>query len=577
MYYCNINGFKSKQISIREIVSKLQPKVIVFCETKLPSGQALKKLFPEYEICARSTKTGKCGVAIGIKLQTFKSVLDVTSTDLQDIVAVRISMETCTVRVILGYAPQETETVEVRENFFTEMEIEVAKCKMEDEIPLVIGDLNAKIEWNDNKIIAITPNGRLLKNMVESHELEVINFSQVCTGKWTHVIRTTGASSVLDYVITSSELRKSIEELVIDEERVFCPFSIKKGKLPQFSDHNAFIMKMTIEHSKKKMQPEVSWMITPNGLNEFKQLTKYNLREIDANTTQKRYNMLEKNIHDAMNQCFKKRKNKEIPALQKDFYKKYKTITAFSKKGKAQREVAKTYLQEIIKLNAEATASIRYQKVVNTIEKLTINHSFSPDSFWKLCKKAKKQTMMCTSIETEEGIELFGEDIIRNAYKDEFAHRLRRREIIPDLKNYELRTEQVCELKLREARVTKEPDYTMEELEKVLSKLKRGKSSGRDKIPPEVFMESGSKLLNQILQFLNHMKRAGDMVKQWTEVQVTPMYKNKGKRKRLVNQRGIFLKQVLSKIFERQFPSWWKTRPKPSRPNVSHAGSYRPL
>ena len=123
MYYCNINGFKSKQTSIREIVNKLQPKVIVFCETKLQSGQALKKEFPEYEICARSTKIGKCGVAIGVKLQTFKSVLDVTSTNLQDIVAVRISMEACNVRVILGYAPQETEKIDIRENGNRQMQI----------------------------------------------------------------------------------------------------------------------------------------------------------------------------------------------------------------------------------------------------------------------------------------------------------------------------------------------------------------------------------------------------------------------------------------------------------------------
>ena len=41
------------------------------------------------------------------------------------------------------------------------------------------------------------------------------------------------------------------------------------------------------------------------------------------------------------------------------------------------------------------------------------------------------------------------------------------------------------------------------------------------------------------------------MPKQWNEVGVSPIYKNKGHKKDLVNQRGLFLTQVLSKIFER--------------------------
>ena len=550
IYYCNVNGFKSKQISIRNIIDKIQPKVIVFNETKLPSGIAMKKLLPEYEVCVRNTKTGKCGVAICVKLQTFKSVLDVTSTNLQDILAVRIEMESCSVRVILGYAPQETEKVDVRENFFTELEIEIAKCNQEDELPLILGDFNAKIETNDNKIKAITSNGKLLTNVISSHSLDVLNFSPKCTGKWTHVIRTTGASSVLDYALTSSELSKHIKELIIDEECVFCPFSVKK-KEQQFSDHNAFIIKMVIEHSKKIVPPQSSWKITPEGLEKFHDHTNSHLlRGLDENTTtQKMYNMLERNIYESMDKCFKKRTVKKIPPLRKDFYQIYKKITTFGRKGKAQRMVAKTYIQEIHKLNAEATTAIRNEHVINTIRKLTVNDSFSPDSFWKLCKQSRKQNMMSTSIETEDGTELYGNELIQNAYRDEFKHRLRKREIIPELKNFEMRSEQICKLKLMESKLVREPDYTTKELISVMSKLKYGKSSGRDKIPPDVYKSSGTQLTQQILQVINKMKNEVNIASQWNNVQVSTLYKNKGKKKQLVNQRGIFLKQVLSKIF----------------------------
>ena len=52
-----------------------------------------------------------------------------------------------------------------------------------------------------------------------------------------------------------------------------------------------------------------------------------------------------------------------------------------------------------------------------------------------------------------------------------------------------------------------------------------------------------------VLNLLNGIKEENGMPRQWTQVQVSPIYKNKGKRKQLVNQRGLFLKQVLSKIY----------------------------
>ena len=45
----------------------------------------------------------------------------------EDIIVVRVEMAKEVIRIILGYAPQETEKSEIREEFFTELEIEIAK------------------------------------------------------------------------------------------------------------------------------------------------------------------------------------------------------------------------------------------------------------------------------------------------------------------------------------------------------------------------------------------------------------------------------------------------------------------
>ena len=116
---------------------------------------------------------------------------------------------------------------------------------------LLIGDMNAKAESHQGVMNAKSSNGKLLIEMVKNEELEVLNWDERCRGKWTHVIRTTEASSVLDYALVCRDLAKCIKEVIIDEECLFCPFGIRRKNgvaTPQYSDHNAMI----ITHSQRR-------------------------------------------------------------------------------------------------------------------------------------------------------------------------------------------------------------------------------------------------------------------------------------------------------------------------------------
>ena len=89
---------------------------MVLCETKLPSDQVIKNILPGFEINSRPTKSGQNGLAIGVKSQTFNSVLDVTSSSHNSILVTRIEMNNIAIRIILGYAPQETDIIDTREH-----------------------------------------------------------------------------------------------------------------------------------------------------------------------------------------------------------------------------------------------------------------------------------------------------------------------------------------------------------------------------------------------------------------------------------------------------------------------------
>ena len=551
VYYCNLNGIKSKQVSLQQLINQLDPKIIALCETKLGDDKLLRKLLPNYSINSRPNKTGKSGIALAIKSQTFNSVLEVTSTPHKDILVVRVGMDATSLRMILVYAPQETDDVETRENFFTELEIEVINCKMNGDFPIVLGDLNAKIEQNDKRVVPLSANGKLLKGIVENQQLTVLNFAENCTGKWTHVIRTTGKSSVLDYVMIGNEAYLYVKEVTIDEDCVFCPFATKKNKI-QYSDHNAIITTLSVSHTRKKPQHRQSWRITEEGLKDFAEscLDLPTLNHISD--TKEKYNLFEKSIHNKMDQCFHRHKPKRqlnLPGPHKTIYKQ---AMAFAKQGKAQRKVARVYIQAMVKVNTERAAFQTRENVKNTLQDLTINNTFSPNKFWNLCKKSRgKGADMGTSIVSDSGVEIFGDEMILGAYKDEFQHRLRQREIIPELQNYQERRKLLCDYYVEEAKLVKQEPYSSDELAKAKLKLKKKKATGLDSIPAEIYLTENENLDNLVLHILNSIKDAHVIPDQWTNVIISTLYKNKGSKKMLINYRGIFLKQVLSKIFER--------------------------
>ena len=85
-------------------------------------------------------------------------------------------------RLILGYGFQEKRT-----RFFIEIENQIEKC-IADGIPFLwIGDCNGKLGSDiiTDDINNLTPNGALIKDIVDRKNLKVINGSTKCTGKWT--------------------------------------------------------------------------------------------------------------------------------------------------------------------------------------------------------------------------------------------------------------------------------------------------------------------------------------------------------------------------------------------------------
>ena len=126
-----------------------------------------------------------------------------------------------------------------------------------------------------------------------------------------------------------------------------------------------------------------------------------------------------------MDECFQVRKTRKIKPIHTEFLDLYTKITKYALRGKAQRRVARQYIEVILKASTEKVAEAQKKNIQNRLDNLTINNTFSPNRFWDLRKKSRKQDHIGTSIETDDGTELYGTELICNAYINEFKHRLR--------------------------------------------------------------------------------------------------------------------------------------------------------
>ena len=161
-----------------------------------------------------------------------------------NIMTVRIEYPKVNTRIIVAHAPQETDKSETRAEFFEELSVQVERCKTSGDELIFVGDLNARIKCEASIMPEKdSPNGKLLSDLIKKHELKVGNFNENCSGKWTRIQACkdgTVSKSVLDYILLSENMNSSLKEVIIDEEKILCPYRViieDRARKWVFSDH----------------------------------------------------------------------------------------------------------------------------------------------------------------------------------------------------------------------------------------------------------------------------------------------------------------------------------------------------
>ena len=112
---------------------------------------------------------------------------------------------------------------------------------------------------------------------------------------------------------------------------------------------------------------------------------------------------------------------------------------------------------------------------------------------------APKRNTFSHCIVDSFGNEITDEGSIREEYRREFIHRLRKREIEDDSKDYEILNNTLCKTILQNAKSNISSEFTLQELGDVLKELKKGKCMDPAGFKREMFINGRQMLTTDII------------------------------------------------------------------------------
>ena len=192
-----------------------------------------------------------------------------------------------------------------------------------------------------------------------------------------------------------------------------------------------------------------------------------------------------------------------------------------SKRKKLKRcdSFDKNYGKKLRKLNAKIDRKIARYNSDAVKKSIGKNGVMGKGDFWKLKKRLlPKAHNVPHALQDQSGFEITDPINIKSEYKVEFEHRLRKREPKEYLEGYMNSQNKVCSLRLEVSKGKLDDEFTLEEVERAISELKRGKCSDPTGLIREVFTRSGKCMILSILRTMNLIKQHQVLPFEWSNI-----------------------------------------------------------
>ena len=263
MFGVNSAGIKCKMDSLQDILKRLKPQIWAVQETKLKPNQTLKcevvDSFQMFYLYRQDSQGG--GLVVGVD-KDIESTLVREGNDVVEAIVVQVMLGTLSVKIIVGYGPQENASKEKKDKFWEFLEEEIIKAELENHglIIQMDGNVHAGPEVVKNDPNCQNINGKLFTELLERNpNVFVANNLDLCEGTITRqrVLENRTEKAVLDFFIMNEIISPFLLKMLIDEERDFClsNFSqMKQNRRVTETDHNLMYVHFDIVVPKRKTE-----------------------------------------------------------------------------------------------------------------------------------------------------------------------------------------------------------------------------------------------------------------------------------------------------------------------------------
>jgi len=483
-----------------------------------------------------------------------------------------IAVQNFKVRCVTAYGPQSMEKTEKKVKFWAKLGQEVEDAMLTNRGFILQMDSNSHL---GDSIIKGDPckldqNGVHFLNFLQKYpHLQLVNSMPITEGLITRKRVTVNHTeiSVIDFFVVCEKIVPFLEKLVIDENKEHCltSYYTKKGsRVVKDSDHNTMILELTLNFTLKFPRTEIFKIKNTENQMNFKKLTSEDNKlsrcfSLDGDIEMESKEFI-KVFSRKFSQSFPKVRisNKSKPSPHSNLIMRRDNLKQQLKScGISERDDLEEQLNELEEKICSLVEEENMRKFIQDFGPiLNAESSEKNNSIWKVKRKvfSKHVTEQPSAKFDPSGRLVTDPEELKRVMSNHFTQRLRNRPIITGMEELKNLKEELCEMRLEYVRGLPFETWTMEDLDKTLASLKKNKSKDPYGIISELLRPEmiGRDLKEALLLMLNQIKIQMKIPSPLTKVNIIPIYKGKGDRRLLENQRGIFIankfKEVLLKI-----------------------------
>ena len=238
------------------------------------------------------------------------------------------------------------------------------------------------------------------------------------------------------------------------------------------------------------------------------------------------------------------RKNiKELQKIRKRLREEFSTTEELHEKILILERI-KTLKEHITKKYKEVRS-----KRINRIAQEIRENVDNGGKIWEVKRRLEKKVQTPYSITNAEGIKLQNRLDIQEEYKKYYKKLLKTKE--PDNESERIIEEEVNKKFQELIRKTSQTESISDEMvKKAVAKLNNKRASDRLGWRAEWLKEGGEEIVKSLSILFNRIEREQRTLMQWRQTTIKSIYKGSNKANISESQRGIFLVNIISKVYE---------------------------